>query len=72
MSDITYLSPPQSTVYAVISDMLNNADDFDTVVLVALGKDDGVYVGHSDGEFLRKVGMLDFAKLDMLTKIANG
>lgn len=69
--EVVYLAADNSP-HSVIADMLNQADDFEMVVLVALGHDNSVYVGHSDGRYLQKVGMLSFAQRDMMDKIANG
>ena len=71
-AEVIYLATDENTVHSVLADTLNQADDFKTVMVVALGKNENIYVGHSEGSYLQKVGFLEFAKADIVEKMLNG
>ncbi len=46
--------------------VLDLADDAKIAVVVILDKDDGVNTAWSDGSLLKRIGMLEFAKMRMM------
>lgn len=62
MAKVVHLAPAESTVYSVLADTLNQADDFESCIVVTMGKDGDIYMGHSEGSYLTKIGYLEFAK----------
>lgn len=55
---LTYLVGEETNVENLLKDLLNKSDDFEILVVVGLDKDGSIHVGHSEGDYLQKVGMM--------------
>ena len=59
------------TPRGVLDDLLDRAEDYEMVVVIALSKEEGgdIAVGHSSGDYLTKLGLCETAKDHFLYKM---
>lgn len=66
MAKLVHLTNSNSDARNLISELLNDVDDYEILIFVGVKKNDDIMVGHTGGSSIEKAGLMAFASDNFL------